>query len=122
MGLIGSAVGLLLFVFVAFAVSVLYRGCSGPPAIGGTDYMDEVKAEILGTLAEERRKNDERVQQIEEELSAIRFELEQLDYEIAESVKNREEIHDAIENARSIDDIDRALKRGISGASGRRDR
>lgn len=61
-----------------------------------------------------------RSQTLEDELMTLSAQLDVLEEEVRLSIEAREEAHDAVDGATSIDDIDAVLKRGIRGASGRR--
>ena len=86
--------------------------------------------EQFDTLLEEHRKNTDaqlqtwqsRVDELEQELVGLRDQFDELEQEIQISIKAREEEHDAIDDALSIDDVDAIIKHGIRGASGRRPR
>lgn len=107
----------LLAVAIAIAVS---RGCGSSPP--GPDYLDDVKRQILTDVERERRENEAKLKVLETELYSLRVQVDTLDEEVRASAEEREEIHDAIDHASSIDDIDRILRGGIPGVSGRRDR
>ncbi|MEN6368291.1 MAG: hypothetical protein ABFD77_01160, partial [Thermotogota bacterium] len=63
-----------------------------------------------------------RIKALEADLYDLRDQVDSLDAELKASAEEREEVHDAIDNAGSIDDVDRILRSGIPGVSGRRDR
>ncbi len=93
------------------------RGCDSD--VAGPDYLEDAKKEILDGVAREREENDRKIKELDAELYDLRIRVENLDAEIAESANYREGIHDAIDLAISIDDVDRILRDGIPGVSGR---
>jgi len=110
------------YVLVAFASIVistlLARKCSH--VADNPDYLEEARNQILESVRKEREANDLRIQMLEEGFNQLQFQVDIIDSEIMESAEEREEIHDAINNASSIDDIDRILKRGIPYRTGGR--
>lgn len=116
-------------VFVLVAAAILFmggaaiiaslRGCGSSDA--GPDYLDDVKAQILSEVERERKENEAKLKILEAELYDLRIQVDTLDEEVRASAEEREEIHDAIDHATSIDDIDRILRGGIPGVSGRHD-
>lgn len=114
----------LLFILLTLAVLALgavmaLRGCDKGSA--QPDYLEDVKAQIFGDVERQRQENEAKIKALETEMYDLRVQVETLDAEVQESAKAREEIHDAIDNAGSIDDIDRILRAGIPGVSGRND-
>lgn len=107
---IAKAVALFLFVaVVAAAAVVLMRFCE-PQTDDGVDIaIDHDTARIEAELAAAK----ERADALEKELGILQADVEVIKGEIADSVRQREELHDALDEARSIDDIDRILRRGI---------
>jgi septal ring factor EnvC (AmiA/AmiB activator) len=120
--IIKAALPALALVAVAVAAIIVgallaARGCS---STSGEDYLEDAKAAILDQVERERAGNQERLKALEADLYDLRDQVDALDAEARASAKEREEIHDAIENAASIDDVDRILRAGIPGVSGRR--
>jgi len=93
------------------------RSCDSDTA--GPDFLEDARDGVLDNVTEQRAENDRRLMELEAEVFDLRLQVEALDAEITESVIQREEIHDAIDQAVSIDDIDRILRGGIPGISGR---
>jgi len=115
--LVGGAI-LVVVLGVVFGAS---RCASTPEPLPQPDYFDDVKQQILNDVAAAEKERAERIAALEAELFQLRDEIAALDEEIERSVQERKEIHHALSNARSIRDIDRILKRGIPGVSGRAD-
>ena len=111
--------GIVLLVAAVFAALFVLgsRGCSDQGKHPDTSI--QARDAVLEQYRAEVEADRKRVEQLLVELEALRFQVEQLDAEIAESVREREVIHNAIREARTIDDIDRALRAGIPGAGGR---
>ena len=123
--LVKAAWPALLFIvlaIVALVVAAVFavRGC-GTTVDDGPDYLEDVKRQILNDVEETRKANEAKIKALEAEMYDLRFQVETLDEEVQESAKVREEIHDAIDHASTIDDIDRILRGGIPGVSGRHD-
>jgi len=116
--LVGLVVAGLVVVIVAGVVSRV-RGCDSGTA-SNPDFLEDARDGVLDRASERREENDRRIEELEIELYDLRLRVEELDAEITESAIQREEIHDAIDQAVSIDDIDRILRGGIPGVSGRR--
>ena len=112
----------IVLVVIVLAVGLFFRmrGCDDV-STDGPDYLEDVRDNITEGVAEHRAENDQRIIQLEAEVYELRLRIEELDAEVAQSVEQREEIHYAIENATTIDDIDRILRGGIPGVSGRHD-
>jgi len=108
---------LVVLIFLAATMFAFSRCSPEPP-----DHMEEQRDMVLEQLKIDREKNDKRLLELEGEMNSLKFQVEILDEEIAESAQEREEIQDAISNAGSIDAIDRILKSGIPGATGGRRR
>ena len=113
----------LLFILATaavLAVSLVFqlRGCSSP----GDDpsFVEDARDGVLDDVAAHRAENDHRIEQLAAEIYDLNLRLEAIDAELAESIIEREEIHHAIQDATSIDDIDRVLRAGIPGISGGR--
>ena len=109
-----AAVLVLMVVVGLFAT----KSCSTAPE--PPDHLEAARDLITEQLRLEREKNDKKLLDLQEELDALRFQVDIIDAEIAESARQREELHDAIDNAGSIDDIDRILKGGIPARTGGR--
>jgi septal ring factor EnvC (AmiA/AmiB activator) len=111
---------LLVIVLIVVALVVLsalsIRGCGSSAE---PDYLGDAKKAILEQVDTERAANLERMKALEAEIYDLREQIETLDAEVKESAIEREEIHDAIDNAASIDAVDRILRGGIKGVSGR---
>jgi len=105
--------GAIMVAGALFAV----RGCSTEPPEDG---LLVARDQILDQVRREREENAKKLEVLGQQLDSLRFQVDQLDLEIANSAREREEIHDAIDNATSIGDVDSALKRG--GRVGRRGR
>lgn len=116
------AVLFIVLVVVVLAVGLFFRlkGCDDATS-GGPDYLEDVRDNITEGVSEHRAENDARIEQLEAEVYELRLRVEELDAEVAQSVEQREEIHNALEQATTIDDIDRILRGGIPGISGRID-
>ena len=114
--LLVGAVAIAAFIVLIVLAS---RGCGGST---GGDYFEDAKKQILDEVASEQAANRERLKALESELFDLRDQVDALDAEVQESAREREEIHDAIDHASTIDDVDRILRSGIPGVSGRRDR
>lgn len=99
------------------AVLVAVERCSTAHDAGAIAEMQRMVNEKVNALLEQDRAALEKIQT---QMDAIHWELENIQQRIDESVREREEVRDAINTASSIDDIDRILKAGISGHSGRR--
>lgn len=118
------------FTLMGLAVAVLVlagfftvRGCSGD---GDRGHIDAARELILKQMTEDRIQNDLRLGALQDEINEMRNELWLIDQEIAASAAIREDIHEAIENAGSIDAIDlaigaidRALEAGRTGGNRR---
>lgn len=63
------------------------------------------KKNVQEAIDETNKKSEE----LDKEIEALNKEMKTLRSEISESIKKREELHDAISKARSIRDIDRIL-------------
>ncbi|HUX15078.1 MAG TPA: hypothetical protein VMW52_01310 [Phycisphaerae bacterium] len=112
------------FALVAATVAALVLGAvfaarSCSPS-GGDDYLDDAKRAVIDEVDARSKDNQERMKVLEADLYDLRYQVDELDAEAKASAKEREEIHDAIENAASIDDVDRILRAGIPGVSERR--
>ncbi len=111
---------LLVIVLIVVALVVLsvlsIRGCGAGKE---PDYLGAAKEAILEQVDAERASNLERMKALEAEIYDLREQIETLDAEVKESAVEREEMHDAIDNAASIDAVDRILRGGIKGVSGR---
>jgi septal ring factor EnvC (AmiA/AmiB activator) len=107
---IAKAVGLFIVVALVVGASVvLMRSCE-PQADDGVDIaIDHDAARIDAELAAAKKRADD----LEKALGILEADVEIIRGEIADSVRQREELHDALDEARSIDDIDRILRRGI---------
>ncbi len=105
---------------IIIAIAVTLRSCNSSPE-PETDYFKEARQQILDTVARERSENEAKLKLLEAELYELRVQMDDLDAEIEKSVEVRDEIHDAIDHAKSIDDIDRVLRGAIPGVGGRRD-
>jgi septal ring factor EnvC (AmiA/AmiB activator) len=121
-GIIKQAWPALVAVAVVVAAIIIgtvfaARGCS--PS-GGDDYLDDAQRAILEGVDARSKGNVERLKALEADLYDLRDQVDALDAEAKASAREREEMHDAIENAASIDDVDRILRAGIPGVSGRR--
>jgi len=129
----GMSIGALLkglakeIMIVVIAVVVVACVCAGvfyalrscDSDTTGPDFLEDARDGVLDNVTEQRAENDRRLMELEAEVFDLRLQVEALDAEITESVIQREEIHDAIDQAVSIDDIDRILRGGIPGISGR---
>jgi hypothetical protein len=73
-----------------------------------------VDKDLLDEYADaEREKYEKKVEELEEEIAAIRYEIEILWEEARVRAKEREDAHDAIRDAPTIAEIDAVLKRSI---------
>jgi len=106
-------------VIVAAGIAFGVNRCDAPQADDGPDYIQELRDKILADVDAAEKDREERIDALEAEMFDLREQVRVLDEEIADSVRERKEIHDALSNARSIRDVDRILKRGIPGVSGR---
>ena len=107
-----------VFVVLAVAIAFMMSRCSSKP--GPPDHLDGAMNIVMDQLKADKEKNEKRLTELRSELDALMFKVDILDEEIAESAKQREELHDAIDNAVTIDDIDRALSSGARAGRGRR--
>lgn len=96
-----------------------FKGCSSQPE----DNLSVEMAETINSQVEDALQKDrEERTRLQVELDALRWEIETLNERMEASTIEREEVRDAIESAGSIDAIDKILKSGIRGASGRRNK
>jgi len=108
---------LVLAILLTGGIFIAARGCS--PAEDAS-YLETAKEQILKDVAAERKKDEEKLKALEADLYDLRVMVDSMDAEIQQGAEERKEIHDAIDNANSIDAIDRVLKHGVPSASGRR--
>ena len=105
---------LLLFAVVIGVGYLLFK------LMPSTGPLDDIKKEYEERLEQELARDREKLGELEDELANIKYEQELLWEEIQRSVREREEAHEAIDAASTIDDIDAVLRRGGSGRTGNR--
>lgn len=113
-GMIGACIVILA---IAATVFISLNKCSEPVHIDDTGMeakrLSEERLEKL--LAE----SDKKIDALSNEIYEIQIAMEQLQQEVQASVEERNGEHEDIDGAISIDDIDRVLKRGVPGVSGK---
>lgn len=118
--LIQAAPAVLVVVAIAVLIALGIRATEGCSSGAGGDYFEDAKRAILEQVESDRAKSQERLEALEADLYDLRDQVDALDAEAKASAREREEIHDAIQNAATIDDVDRILRAGIPGVSGRK--
>ena len=111
-------IGLTILSLVVAGFVLSRGGCSSTT---GPDYLDEARQQILDDVNRVQEANRAKLEILEAELYVLATQIDSLEYEIQISIEVREEIHNAIDNAATIDDIDRILRGTIPGVGGRRD-
>lgn len=95
-----------IIIAVGFILNMIY---SAPDPGAVTEKAIALERERTEKELEETKKQSELLQS---QIDALNVEIKTLQAEIKESVKKREELHDAIGKARNIRDIDRILDGG----------
>lgn len=98
---------IVVIVVMAVAAVVMARGCASRSQ---EDYLNDAVDAVLGQVQDKTRANDERLRQLEGELFDLQRRVEDLDAEILKGAELREALHEAIDGAGTIDDIDRLLR------------
>ncbi len=103
-----SRASLWKIIIIVSAVAAVLCLCAGMAnSVANSEKAIELENERISKELEATKAKSKAV---EDELTALRNELEVIKNEIAESVRVREEMHDAIDNAVTIDDVNDLLR------------
>jgi len=103
---VGAAVALV-------SLAMYFRGCDTVD-----NYLDDMQQSIVDRAAGAREEYQRKIDALESSLFELQEQIDSLQEQIQASIHEREENHDAINNARTIRDIDAILRRGRSANAG----
>jgi hypothetical protein len=110
---------IVIGLFLLAIVGLTLRGCQGDSEDDRFEQIQSLHKEHLKMVNNQIVEIERRQAIRDKQFDLLRDAYLKLDEEIHQSVEEREETYHELENALSIDDVDRILKSGISGRSGR---
>ena len=82
--------------------------------------VDLAQKQIIERVARDREAMDKKIDALESELFEYRDQLQAIDEQIRQGAEEREEMHETIDSARTISDIDNALRKSARKPVGKR--